>query len=81
VLKIEKISRGNAWFDLGTAINLLRAGEFVQIVQERQGQLVGSPEEASFHAGFLSVSQLDLHLKKLGNVEYVRMIHDALNSW
>ena len=59
-LNIEKISRGNAWFDLGTAINLLRAGEFVQIVQERQGQLVGSPEEASFHAGFLSVSQLDL---------------------
>jgi glucose-1-phosphate thymidylyltransferase len=80
-LKVEKISRGNAWFDLGTALSLLRASEFVQIVQERQGQLVGSPEEASFNAGFSTASQLQLHLEKRGSVEYGRMVQDALQSW
>lgn len=46
-LNAIKVSRGNAWFDLGTAANLLQAANFVQTIQTRQGLLIGSPEEAS----------------------------------
>lgn len=46
-----KVSRGNAWFDLGTPDNLLMGAHFVQAIQTRQGLLIGSPEEASLHAG------------------------------
>lgn len=79
-LEIEKISRGNAWFDLGTASSLLRASEFVQIVQERQGQLVGSPEEASLNAGFLNSEKLSKLLLSMGENDYSRMIQDTLQS-
>lgn len=77
-LEIEKISRGNAWFDLGTASSLLRASEFVQIVQERQGQLVGSPEEASLNAGFMDSEKLTNLLLSMGENDYSRMIQDSL---
>ena len=48
-LSVKKISRGNTWFDLGTSENLLSAANFVQAIQERQGLLIGSPEEASLY--------------------------------
>jgi glucose-1-phosphate thymidylyltransferase len=53
-LNVMRISRGNAWFDLGTTENLLTGSNFVQLIQTRQGLLVGSPEEAALNAGFLS---------------------------
>lgn len=53
-LKAIKVSRGNAWFDLGTPDNLLMGAHFVQAIQNRQGLLIGSPEEASLHAGNIS---------------------------
>jgi len=51
LLEVRKISRGNAWFDLGTAENLLIGSQFVHLLQTRQGLLVGSPEEAALNAG------------------------------
>lgn len=80
LLEVEKISRGNAWFDLGTASSLLRASEFVQIVQERQGQLVGSPEEASLNAGFVNSEKLTKLLQYMGENDYSRMIQDTLQN-
>lgn len=53
-LEVQQISRGNAWFDLGTAENLLIGSQFVHLIQTRQGMLVGSPEEASLNAGNLT---------------------------
>ena len=49
-LRVRKISRGNAWFDLGTTENLLSGSNFVHLLQTRQGMLVGSPEEAALNA-------------------------------
>jgi glucose-1-phosphate thymidylyltransferase len=53
-LSVMRVSRGNAWFDLGTTENLLTGSNFVHLIQTRQGLLVGSPEEAALNAGFLS---------------------------
>ncbi len=57
-LEVKKISRGNAWFDLGTPENLLTGSHFVHLIQTRQGMLVGSPEEASFRMGHLSIDEI-----------------------
>jgi glucose-1-phosphate thymidylyltransferase len=62
-LEIRKISRGNAWFDLGTAEDLLLGAQFVHLIQSRQGLLVGSPEEASLNAGKLNANALENLLK------------------
>ena len=77
-LRINKVSRGNTWFDLGTSINLLRAAEFVQIVQERQGLLVGSPEEAAFNAGLLQLPELIEYFNDFGNQEYTNLIIESI---
>jgi glucose-1-phosphate thymidylyltransferase len=63
-LLVKKISRGNAWFDLGTPENLLTGSHFVHLIQTRQGMLVGSPEEASFRKGHLSLNEI------LANYDY-----------
>jgi len=57
-LKIRRVSRGNAWFDLGTAKSILSASVFVQAIQESQGLLIGSPEEAAFNNGRISLDAL-----------------------
>lgn len=54
LLSITKISRGNAWFDLGSIESLQIGAQFVQALQSRQGQLIGSPEEAAVRGGFLT---------------------------
>jgi glucose-1-phosphate thymidylyltransferase len=63
-LQAHKISRGNAWFDLGTPENLLIGAQFVQLIQSRQGLLVGSPEEAAFRMKL--ISKIDV-IKKFSN--------------
>ena len=47
------MGRGTAWFDTGTAEDLLAASNFIEAIQRRQGLLVGSPEEAAFRVGLI----------------------------
>jgi glucose-1-phosphate thymidylyltransferase len=77
-LHAHKVSRGNAWFDLGTAENLLRAAMFVEALQSRQGLLVGSPEEAAFSAGITTKTQFEKSLTELGNCSYAQQVLAAL---
>jgi len=73
-LNIKKVSRGNAWFDLGTVDSLLQAANFVSLVQDRQGMLVGSPEEASYNAGVLSKTFLTSQINNLNQIEYYKKL-------
>ena len=57
-LSVEILDRGTAWLDTGTFDSLMQAGQFVQVIEERQGLKVGSIEEAAFRAGFISKKQL-----------------------
>ena len=61
---------GCAWLDAGTPASLLQAATFVQTVQERQGLVVGCPEEIGFHRGFLTADQLRARGKSLGKTAY-----------
>jgi glucose-1-phosphate thymidylyltransferase len=73
-LKVEQLGRGFAWFDTGTHEALLEAGEFVRVLQSRQGQLIASPEEIAFRQGWLSRADLARAGEKLGKTKYGRAL-------
>jgi glucose-1-phosphate thymidylyltransferase len=58
-LKVSILDRGTAWLDTGTFQSLMQAGQFVQVIEERQGLKIGAIEEAAFRMGFINAAQLE----------------------
>jgi glucose-1-phosphate thymidylyltransferase len=52
-LRAEPMGRGIAWFDTGTPESLLEAANFIEAIENRQGLIIGSPEEVAYRKGFL----------------------------
>ncbi len=81
-LRVTQLGRGIAWLDAGTHENLLQAANFVQAVEERQGLMIGCPEEVAYRMGFITRQQLiDLAqpLKHNGYGDYLlRLAEEAL---
>lgn len=57
-LKVGVLSRGTAWLDTGTFTSLMQAGQFVQIIEERQGLKIGCIEEIAYRMGYITAAQL-----------------------
>ena len=57
-LKVGVMNRGTAWLDTGTFQSLMQAGQFVQVIEERQGLKVGCIEEEAYKNGFIDKQQL-----------------------
>jgi glucose-1-phosphate thymidylyltransferase len=57
-LKVGVLNRGTAWLDTGTFQSLMQAGQFVQVIEERQGLKVGCIEEIAYRMGFITADQL-----------------------
>jgi len=73
-LKVGILSRGTAWLDTGTFASLMQAGQFVQVLEERQGLKVGCIEEIAWRQGFITADQLKAlaePLRKSGYGEYL----------
>lgn len=58
-LTVQILSRGTAWLDTGTFDSLMQAGQFVQVIEQRQGLKVGCIEEIAFQQNFISSKDLE----------------------
>ncbi|HAF46766.1 MAG TPA: glucose-1-phosphate thymidylyltransferase, partial [Cryomorphaceae bacterium] len=73
-LEVGVLDRGTAWLDTGTFASLQQAGQFVEVIEERQGLKVGCIEEVAFEQGFIDAAQLEQlaqPLVKSGYGEYL----------
>jgi len=57
-LKVGILDKGTAWLDTGTFSSLMQAGQFVQVIEERQGLKIGCIEESAFRSGFINLEEL-----------------------
>lgn len=76
-LKVGVFDRGTAWLDTGTVHSLMQAGQFVQVIEERQGMKIGAIEEVAYRMGFIDRNQLHKiaePLRKSGYGEYLKRI-------
>jgi glucose-1-phosphate thymidylyltransferase len=64
-LQVRVFNRGTAWLDTGTFASLMQAGQFVQVIEERQGLKVGCIEEVAYRMGFINAKQLEEVAKPL----------------
>ena len=69
-LKLEIMSRGFAWLDTGTHESLIEAGQFVQIVENRQGLKIACLEEIAYTRGFIDKDQLKKLADALSKNQY-----------
>ncbi len=78
-LSVGVLSRGMAWLDTGTHTSLMQAGQFIQVIEERQGLKIGCIEEIAYRQGFIDDQQLsvlaDKYLKS-GYGEYLLKLMD-----
>ena len=58
-LKVGILDKGTAWLDTGTFTSLMQAGQFVQVIEERQGLKIGCIEEIAFRMGYIDKNQLN----------------------
>jgi glucose-1-phosphate thymidylyltransferase len=57
-LKVGILDKGTAWLDTGTFTSLMQAGQFVQVIEERQGLKIGCIEEIAYRMGYINKEQL-----------------------
>jgi glucose-1-phosphate thymidylyltransferase len=73
-LQVALLDRGTAWLDTGTFTSLMQAGQFVQVIEERQGLKVGCIEEVAYRMKFINAAQLEeiaQPLRKSGYGDYL----------
>jgi glucose-1-phosphate thymidylyltransferase len=79
-LSFELLGRGTAWLDTGTYATLLDAGNFVRIIEERQGLKVACVEEVAYRMGFIDGEQLARLARPLENCGYGRYLLRVLQE-
>ncbi len=77
-LKVGVLQRGTAWLDTGTFDSLMQAGQFVQVIEERQGWKIGCIEEIAYRMGWLDNAGLEREAKKYLKSGYGKYIMGLL---
>ncbi|MCL4142178.1 UNVERIFIED_CONTAM: hypothetical protein GTU68_033604 [Idotea baltica] len=76
-LNVQILDKGTAWLDTGTFASLMQASQFVQVIEERQGQKIGCIEEVVYQMGYINRTQLNKlaePLLKSGYGEYLQQL-------
>lgn len=79
-LSVEIMGRGYAWLDTGTPDSLLEAGEFVRVLEMRQGFKIACPEEVAFQKGFINEAALERLANSMGKSSYGYYLRSILTS-
>jgi glucose-1-phosphate thymidylyltransferase len=66
----DKLGRGTAWLDTGTHDSLMDAGNYIAVVEKRQGLKVACLEEIAFQMGYITAEDVLRQARKLGKTEY-----------
>jgi len=78
-LQVGILDRGTAWLDTGTFPSLMQAGQFVQVIEERQGLKVGCIEEIAWRQGFINNAELEEIAQALLKSGYGGYLMDLIN--
>jgi len=77
-LSVGILNRGTAWLDTGTFASLMQAGQFVQVIEERQGMKIGCIEEVAYRMGYINADQLKSIAKPLVKSGYGQYLLNIL---
>lgn len=77
-LKVQKLDRGTAWLDTGTFSSLMQAGQYVQVIEDRQGLKIGAIEEVAWRMGFIDDAQFEKVAQPLVNSGYGKYLLEQL---
>lgn len=74
-LKVEIMQRGFTWLDTGTYDSLLQASEYISTIENRQGLLIGSPEEIAWKNKWISSEVMERHIARYSKTYYGEMLN------
>lgn len=79
-LHTEVLGRGFAWLDTGTHNSLLKAGQYIQTIEENQGIKIACLEEIAYRMKFLTTEQIYKNIDKYKNNEYYSYVKNLINT-
>ena len=79
-IQVNKLNRGVYWLDAGTIENLVEVSQFVRSVQSRQGQLIGSPDEAAYRVNRIQKSDFTKLISELPKSEYREALSQVMTE-
>jgi len=79
-LTITGLGRGSAWLDTGTSKDILKASNYVEVLQDRQNQKIGCLEEIAFKKKWINKSRLKARIRFYGSSEYSNYLNYLLNE-
>ncbi|WP_318311056.1 glucose-1-phosphate thymidylyltransferase RfbA [Flagellimonas crocea] len=79
-LNVSILDRGTAWLDTGTFQALMQASQFVEVLEERQGMIIGSIEAAAYEMGYIDKKQLNELAEPLRKSGYGERLLGILNK-
>lgn len=79
-LQVYRMPRGYAWLDTGTTEAMMKAGQYIQILEERQGIKVACIEEIAYIQKFINRAQLEALIAKIGNNSYSDYLKNLLGA-
>ena len=78
-LRVGVFGRGIAWLDTGTHDSLMQAGQFIQVIEQRQGLKIGCIEEVAYNMGFINETQLEVQAQRFIKSGYGEYLMNLLN--